>query len=206
MEDDCTPTQSLPESKTTTDVMEDDCPPTQRLPESEENSVASVAQLVEGKMEDKEAETLDSDSEDGEEDNKEEQDEEEEEDEGYDEVGEEGKWQSPKNVGGSVWLTVKRDMCRLVNTNGQYQDLYKVSEKKQLTAGDVHKMLGCTVADALLKVVPMEYSQRDRIMIANAAMDNKQPNEKAAAVMLQDVRGTVLFCERKFFSGFSNSK
>ena len=70
-----------------------------------------------GEFEDSE---VDEETGDDEDDELEEEEEEEEDDEGYDEEGPQGKWVKPKNRGASVWLTVKKEMCRAVHHDGTY--------------------------------------------------------------------------------------
>lgn len=150
----------------------------------------------EEKDKDKEKENeKDKDKDEDEDDDKDEDEGEEQEDsddeQGYDEEGKEGEWTYPQNRGGSVWLTNKKKMCRVVDTNGRYMDL----PKKKLDKETIIKYLG--TSDVQNGLHP--FCKRGRYMIHRADMLSlKAINKKAAACIYQDVRGNVIFCEGEF--------
>ena len=109
----------------------------------------------------------------------------------HDEEGKEGKWTKPQNPGGSVWLTNKKQMCRVVRTDGMYMDL----PKKQLNRETIQQYLNTPH----FKIREHDLCKRKRVMIHRADMSVlRLINVKAASCIYQDVRGNVIFCERDF--------
>ena len=118
-------------------------------------------------------------------------------DQGYDEEGKPGEWTAPRNTGGSVWLSDKKDMCRVVNTEGKFMDLFI---NGQLDPKKACSVIGNGCAKVGFITVPNCVRKRIMIYDAYAIRNSKEINQKAAAVVLSHVCGTVIFCEAKFYN------